>query len=67
MIYQVQYRTLLSLVQIRVSVVVPYRRLYFDNFFSNKNNIFMIMVRYSTVPYVLTTGTIDLKRTDIRE
>ena len=62
MIYHVLYRTVLSLVQIRVSVVVPYRRLYFDNFFSNKNNIFMIMV-----PYVLTTGTIDLKRTDIQE
>ena len=30
------------------SIPSPYRRLYFDNFFSNKNHIFMIMVRYGT-------------------
>ena len=46
--------TVLSLVQIWVPVLVPYRALlYFDTFFSNKNNTFivtfMIMVRYSTV------------------
>ena len=63
----VPYHTVLSLVQIRVSVVAPYRRLYFDNFFSNKNNIFMIMVRYGTARSHYRYGTIDLKRTDTRE
>ena len=49
MIYQVQYRTISGTDTGIGNSTVPYRRLYFDNFFSNKNNIFMIMVRYSTV------------------